>query len=120
MLKDSLYAKHLEERGGGKLLETEHSFVAYRVIKTESFAELFIINIYVSPECRQAGEARGIVSKLSEIAKENECSVITGSVQLDDPGASNTLIAALMMGFRVVNANAASLFIAKEVGGSHG
>jgi predicted GNAT superfamily acetyltransferase len=112
MLKDSLYAKHLEERGGGKILEDDHGFIAYRV----SGQECFIIDIHIQKESRGSGACRKLVQNLTDIALENGCAILTGNIHLSDPGASHTLLAALMLGFKVVNANAVTLVIAKDLG----
>lgn len=113
MLTDSLYAKYISERQEGKILEDSFGFVAYRIIGPECF----IIEMYISPESRKSGMARSLVSKLESIAKEHGSTHITGNIHLDDKGASNTLISALMIGFKVVSANAGVLLIAKELGG---
>jgi predicted GNAT superfamily acetyltransferase len=72
--------------------------------------------MHVQKESRKSGEGRKLVNELAEIAKSRGCNIITGNVQLNDPGSSNTLLAALLVGFRVVSANGVSLLIAKELG----
>lgn len=115
MLKDTLYAQHLEERGG-KLLETAHGYAEYRVIGNECF----IVDMHVAKEFRKTGEGRGLTLALADVAKAAGCTTLTGNIQISDPGCSNTLIASLTVGFKVVGAVGQTIVIEKELGAQNG
>lgn len=113
MLNDTLYAKYIEERAGGKIIEDDRGFIAYRI----NGPECFIMEMYIAEDYRKGGAGREFIDKLSSIAKEHGCTHITGNVFLDLKGASNTLIAALMVGFRVAEGSKDAVLIVKEIGG---
>lgn len=112
MLTGSLYHQYIEERSNGRLIENEHGFIAYRMVGPECF----IMDMFISPGKRKSGEGRKLIEKLSEIAIENGCTLMTAEVQLADPGASNTLIGCLRVGFKVARSNGVALLIVRELG----
>lgn len=114
-LTDTLYAKLLAERTDGKILEDEFGFITYRVTGTECF----LIDMYVAPEARAKGHGRKLINRLDEAARELGCDRITSNIYLSDPGASNTLLAALQVGFKVTAA-AGAIQITRKVEGYHG
>jgi GNAT superfamily N-acetyltransferase len=112
-LSETLYAKYISEREGLEIFETEHSFVTYKL----SGDECFIKNMCVLPDERAHGRARYLINQLGELAKASNCKFITANIDLKDKGASNTLLAALRIGFKVIQANNDLLFIALGIGG---
>lgn len=116
MISSTLYAKYIEERTGGKILEDEFGFIEYRIAGTECF----IVDSYVLPEKRKLGHMRALEGRLESIAIEAGCDHMTGNIHLGDSGASKTLVAAILIGFEVVAANAGVLLISKKLGGSNG
>lgn len=113
-LSNSLYAKYIAERAGGKLIEKEHGYIAYNV----KGSEYFIMDMFIEPSMRRTPLFKRLMDELTLIAKSSGGTHLTANIFLDDPGASNTLIAALKLGFRVRGANVGALFIAKELEGS--
>lgn len=112
MIGSTLYAKLIAERANGKVIEDEFGFLTYRC----DGSECFLIDIYVVPEKRSSGHGRSLIDRLVEAAKDSGAFIISSNVYLSDPGATNTLLAAIMVGFRVASANAGVLFLTKEVG----
>ena len=112
-LSDTLYARYIAERAGAQILEESYGFIAYRI----SGLECFIMEMFLAPEARRSWQFKSLMMKLEDIAKSEGCSVITANVFLENPGASNTIIAGLKYGFKVRNGSGAAVLIAKELGG---
>lgn len=83
--KMSAFAAYLKEREGVDLIETEWGFAIYAI----TGAECYIRDIFVYPEYRKHGLASEIADKISAIAREAGCKLLTGSVA---PGANNATI----------------------------
>lgn len=113
MISKTLYGKYLEERGGGKLIEDDMGFVTYRI----EGKECFLMEIFADPHNRKIGIARDLVNRLSEAARAAGCTIITANIYLNDPCANNTLISALLIGFKLVSANGNTLLIALNLSG---
>ena len=110
MIQDTLYAEYIKERMDCDVLENETGFITYRIIGQECF----IADMYVPARLRTAGKGRSLVGELEEIAKLKGCKFISATIYLKDGGASNTLTAALLVGFRVIAADQGVLTIIKE------
>lgn len=117
MIKDSLYAKYIEEREGAKIIENDYGYLTYKLRSPECF----LANIFVLPEYREEGIGGVLLSALEKEAKINACHVITANIDLKSKLATGTLIAAVKAGFQVISANNDILLIAKEIKGeTHG
>ena len=112
-LAETLYAKYLKEREGAFILENETTFLSYKFADKECF----IINIHTEKSEQAKGNARKIIEKLAQIASDAACEVITANVYLWDANASQTLAAAIKVGFKVTAANNNVLVITKKVVG---
>lgn len=113
MLKDSLFAKYLKDRQGIEVLESEFGFITYKL----NGEECFIVDMGVDEKFRLQGHGLKLLNQLEKIADENGAKVITGNIHLWDVNASNTLIAALKQGFKVVRAESNILLISKIIRG---
>lgn len=98
MIKGTLYEKYAKERESCDILENEFGFVSYRIFESDCFIQ----DIYVDSECRKRGKFRELIELLEELALGAECKTITGNIFLNDQGANNTLMAALLVGFKVI------------------
>lgn len=116
MIKNTLYAKYISEREGAEILEDESSFITYKI----NGEECFIKNMYIDPLVRGNGHSRKIIEKLSAVAKSFGCTFLSGTIDLQAPGASRVQAAAISVGFNVVKAHNDILMIKKNLGGTHG
>jgi ribosomal protein S18 acetylase RimI-like enzyme len=93
----SLYADYLRERTDKRILEDEKGFVTYYFINDGVYLE----DIYVSPDYRHSGVASEMADKVAEIAKEQGCTKMFGTIC---PAANNStegLKVLLAYGFRL-------------------
>lgn len=106
-----LFKSYIKEREGLSVLETEFGFVTYKFIGKECFLK----DMCVSAEHRKSSKARELIEMLSEIACGAGCEFISANVFVADHGSSNTLLAALKIGFKVVRAENGALLIIKDL-----
>lgn len=74
----SLYAEYLSERTTDQILETEHGFATYRYLEDDK--TVYILDIFVKPECRNAKLASKMADAVVSLAKERGCNKLLGSV----------------------------------------
>lgn len=116
MLKNTLYAKYIKERDDREILEDEYGFITYKILNQECF----IYDMCVDLSSRVGSRGRALIDSLVEIAHAADCSFISANVFLSDKGSSNTLLAAIRVGFKAVKANNDIIFIVKEIGEQNG
>lgn len=109
MINDTNYAKYIKEREGFEILETEFSFVCYKIREKECF----VSHCYTSKEHRQSRSMGRLLIELTDIAHSRECDRITASIDLRDPNASLTLLVGLKFGFKVKIAESGIIIIEK-------
>ena len=112
-IKDTLYYQYLKQRNVSEVLENENGFLIYSITKRGAFIE----DAFVKPEARKNHVMSGLVSQLESIAQELGIEWIFAHVQIKDPGRRETLVAAFINGFELVDSNEAFLTIAKKIGG---
>lgn len=115
MIGQTLYAKYIEEREGAKIIENASGFLTYRIMDREAF----ILNLYIDSKLRKKGLCRELISILEQKALEEKCEVITGFIQINDPGKNNTMMAALSIGFEIAAANEKQILILKKINGGN-
>ncbi len=113
---DSLYAQYIKDRENLESIWEEGSFVTYRVLGKE----LFISDIFVTPNKRKKGLGGKLIHALEVVARSSECEVITANIFLGDQNANSTLSAAMNCGFKVIKSGSDVLLISKDVGGING
>lgn len=111
MIKNTLIAKYLKERGGTDILENEFGFISYRF----SGSDCFICDMYVDSDQRGKSVGRNLIADLNKIALGAGSKRIIANVHLQDPGATNTLGAAFMVGFKLLTAENNIISISKMV-----
>jgi GNAT superfamily N-acetyltransferase len=80
----SLYAKYLSERSNDLIIESHDSFASYRYVDDKN---VYIVDIFVDPESRRAGEASRLADAICKEAKDRGCIYLLGSVV---PSAKNS------------------------------
>jgi len=123
MIKDTNYARYIKEREGFEILETQFSFVCYKIKNNECF----ISHCYTSNDHRKSRSMSRLLFDLMDIAQNRGCDRITASIDLRDSNASLTLLAALKFGFIIKFADRGVLIIEKifcqidnDLGDKHG
>lgn len=109
MINDTLYSQYIKEREGFEVLETQFSFVCYKIREKECF----VSHCYTSKEHRQSRSMGRLLIELTDIAHSRECDRITASIDLRDPNASLTLLVGLKFGFKVKIAESGIIIIEK-------
>ena len=113
VIKDTLYAKYIKERDQVEILENECGFLLYKIIGKDCL----IVDLFIEAESRNLGECRKLVDELSLIAKSANCESLFGNIQINDPGSSRTMKAALAIGFEILSANIQLITIIKKLTG---
>lgn len=80
---DKMYFEYLKEREGKEAYITKEGFFTYKV------EEIFILlsDMYVKPEYRGQGVARGFMEVIYEMAKEYEVKMVVSSVDRSTNGS---------------------------------
>ena len=110
----NLRAEYIKEREGVDTIDTDYGFLEYEIIKNG----LLIRNLYVAPSHRNGAALMNLINMASDVAKENCCDVLIGTIQTNVNGASRVMAAALKIGFQIVNCEDQAIWIRKEI--THG
>lgn len=73
----SLYAQYVMEKTNDLIIETPEGFATYRYCGTDT---VYIVDIYIVPEMREARYASGIADAIVKEAKDKGCTKLIGSV----------------------------------------
>jgi ribosomal protein S18 acetylase RimI-like enzyme len=84
----SLYASYLKERiPEVEIIEEDFGFITYQL----DSHECYIKDIYVVPEQRKNHKASSLADRVTAIAKEKGCKILTGTVCPSAKGADASL-----------------------------
>lgn len=108
----SQFAKYLEETSHKRMFEIEEGFFIYQV----NGKELYVQEVYVDPEFRRLGIASLLDQKAIEIAKENGCEYIKGSVITSSPKATESMKFQLSLGYKIAYSDRDIIYLIKNVG----
>ncbi len=111
LIKETLFYKYVSERKGLSIIEDEEFFILYKIANEKVLIEEMCVDF----SKRANGKGKSAISQLSDIAKQNNCKEILGEIHLFDQGANNTLTAALLTGFQVIDAHNGTMLISKKV-----
>lgn len=75
-----MFAKYMKEEYGKETHYNQYGFCCYKI--SEVANELFFSDLYINEEYRSTIEAKKFFSKLIEVAKQNNCKMITGMVSI--------------------------------------
>jgi GNAT superfamily N-acetyltransferase len=95
----SLYARYLTERTQDKMLETAHGFAIYRMLPDQK--AVYIVDLYVDPDFRKAGNAAQIANEIAKIAKKEGFIKMFGSVVPSANGSTTSIKVLLAYGMRL-------------------
>jgi GNAT superfamily N-acetyltransferase len=105
------WALYFKEREGFETLETESAILSYKI----QGQECYVRDIYVLPEARLSGAGTEIANLISELAKENGCTYLTGSVVPSTKGATGSMMAMLKYGFSILKSQDDFIILSKEL-----
>ncbi len=107
----SLYGDYVLEREGKGIVEKSYGFATYKIRGDECY----ICDIYIKPDYRKKGVGSHIANEIAEIAKENKCKYLTGTVCPSLNGATQSLIAQLNYGFKILSSHEDLIVLKKEL-----
>lgn len=108
----SLYADYLLERTEDQIIENEYGFCTYRFLDEKT---VYIIDIYVVPECRRQKDASFMANEVVEIAKERGCTELLGTVNPSAKGSTTSMRVLLGYGMTLKRAENNLIVFTKEI-----
>jgi ribosomal protein S18 acetylase RimI-like enzyme len=106
-----LYADYVKEREGYCTIHDENGFMTYFIQKNECY----IRDVYVKPELRQSKVGFKYFEEVCKLAKENGCTIVTGSVRPSANGSTDSLKVMLSVGFKLMSSTNDAIFFVKEL-----
>lgn len=106
-----MWSEYIKEREGFETLETEKGVATYKI----SGEECYIKDIYVSKDHRKSGEGSRIGDIISDIARINGCTRLTGSVVPSLNGSTESLAALIRYGFKIHSCAQDFIILVKEL-----
>lgn len=109
----SLWFQYLEECGGDQVIEYDWGFVTYRFVDKS----VYMPEIFVVPERRDAGLARILVSEVEDIARAAGAEQLLGSVCMNLPEhiKIGSIYGQLALGFVPVMAESGKLWFSLKI-----
>lgn len=107
----SLFADYILEREGFSTIERAEGLATYKI----QGEECYIKDIYIRPEDRSGKVSFQIADQIAEIAKENGCSYLTGTIVPSLPGASISMAAQLKYGFKIHSSHEDYIILRKDI-----
>ena len=99
----SLYADYLTEKTSEMIIESDTGFATYRFINEGR--SVYIVDIYVTPKARKAKEASSMADKICEIAKDQGCTDLIGTVIPSNKNSSTSLDVLRSFGMEIQSAS---------------
>lgn len=109
----SLYGQYIKEREGTDIIETEDGFATYSIFPESKTC--YVKDIYIRPEARRSGVASTIVDRIVEIAKQNYCTELLGTVDPTTIGATESMKAQFGYGFKLKNISGSLIVLSKNL-----
>lgn len=106
-----MYFDYIKEREGLDFIIKDYGFCSYS-IKDQ---ECFLMDVYIKPEFRKTHKGSTLLNELCSIARDSKCTYLTARNYPKSFGSSESLLAALKYGFKVITTNNEFILIAKEL-----
>lgn len=110
----SLYAQYIKERENKDIIESENGFATYKIFNN---GECYLQDIYVVPDMRQSGLATEMADKVTEIAKQQGCHTLVGSVCVDTNNTTKNMQVLLAYGMKIHKVIGNMIFLSKKISG---
>jgi GNAT superfamily N-acetyltransferase len=104
------YLEYITEREGLSYINCKEGLAIYKKINKDT---VYLQDIFVNPEYRKQGVATMIADKVADIAKENGCTYMLGSVCADANGATASLKVLLAYGFELKSVSGNMVYFIK-------
>lgn len=108
----SLYKDYIKEREDKEIIESDEGFATYKIFNN---GECYLQDIYVIPEQRKSGLATQMADQVVEIAKENGCHTLVGSVCVDANHSTRNLKVFLSYGMQIHKVVGNMIFLSKYI-----
>ncbi len=108
----SLYAQYIAEREDKDIIETDKGFATYRIFNN---GECYLQDIFVIPSERKTGLCFKMADKIVEIAKEQACHTLVGSVCVDDKNATRNMKVLLAYDMEISKTIGNMIFFKKNI-----
>lgn len=108
----SLYADYLREKTTDSIKEIEQGFITYRYIDDKT---VYIIDLYIRPDCRQKYVASGLADEVVEEARKKGCDKLLGSVIPSNKNSTQSLEVLLAYGMTLESSSNNFIFFKKEI-----
>lgn len=108
---NDLWTMYFKEREGFETLKTENAILSYRIVGDDCY----IKDVFVHPDFRHTGEATSIANSVAELAKENGCKTLSGSVVPSLNGSSGSMMGLLKYGFKLHSSHEDFIILKKEL-----
>lgn len=99
----SRYGEYIFEKNGDGIVEHPNGFATYRFLNNKT--QVYIIDIFVSPELRKIGLASDMANEVVEIAKKEGATELIGTVNPSANGSTESLKFLLAYGMRLKSAS---------------
>lgn len=109
----SLYGDYIAEREGFYIVEDDCGFATFRY--NFEALECYIRDIYVKPAHRKDHVASRYADKIAELAKDEGCKHLTGTVAPGTAGATASLKVLLAYGFKLHSIQDGLIWFSKEL-----
>jgi len=106
-----LYRAYLKEREGAELIAYEWGWCSYRV----EADHVYLIDIYVVPEERQAGRGVQLLSQVENVALEFGKPAVLGSIATNVQGADKMYKIMNGLGFKIHSSDKDIIYMIKEI-----
>lgn len=110
----SLYKDYIKEREDKDIVESDNGFATFKMFENK---ECYLQDLYVVPSHRQSGLATEMADQIVEIAKENGCDTLIGSVCSTDKHATRNMKIFLAYGMQIYKTVGTIIFLKKKIVG---
>lgn len=108
----SLYAQYIFERENKEIVESDKGFATYKIFDN---GECYLQDLYVVPEYRKSGLATEMTDEIVLRAKEKACTLLIGSVCVDDINATRNMKVFLSYGMQIYKSMGTMIFLKKDI-----
>lgn len=109
----NLYEAYIKERLGDFYYENEEGFATYRYL--DDGKTLYIVDLYVRPECRRTRAGTAITDAIVAIGKKAGATALLGTVSPQANNATNSLKALLSYGMTLHTVNEQVIVFRKDI-----
>lgn len=110
-----LYDQYLSEREGNKSIFLNPQGLGFAIYQIQD-SICYIEDIFVLPEHRKFGIATEMAKSIEELALEQGCKELRGSVVPDARGAHASLLTLLAYGFTLIASSNNFILFSKQIG----